>query len=311
MRRRSQRATLAMAALALASGGLAACSLLTGLDADYSSSAHDGAIAPSGEGGGADAPGSDGGGMEASANDGMVTPDGDAAVLSFCETAKGTTDPEDFFCTDFENDSIGTSGPKGWDALTNNLAAGGTIALLADAGIGGSHALDFVSNTTDTALYRQLRIDKKFTYTGAPSSFKSFEVELHFRVLTSAVDYDAFALLVFGGSSPKENGVAGYKAGVDHQISHEGPLNGAVVMVNDGQWHDAKLVLEHADAVTPFVRSLSFNDGGTIIETKTPNHTFDPAVAPVFSIGTFNTAASAGLSHVQFDNVVVRRRRFP
>jgi hypothetical protein len=311
MRRRSQRATLVTAALALASGALVACSLLTGLDADYSSSAHDGAIAPVVEGGGGDAPGPDGG-MDGSMNDGMVTPDGgDGAVLSFCDQQKGDSDPLDFFCTDFENDTVGATGPKGWDALFNNLGDGGTIALIDGAGVGGSHALDFTSNSANAGLYRQLRVDKNFTNSGVPSSFKSFEVELHFRVVSSVVDYDAFALLVFGGSSPKENGVAGYKAGVDHQISHEGPLNGAVVMMNDGQWHEAKLVLEHTDATLPFLRSISFNDGGTVIEAKTPNHTFDPTVAPVFSIGTFNTLNSTGLSHVQFDNVVVRRRPFP
>ena len=309
---RARRSHRVMAALALTSVALGACSVLTGLDADYSSSAHDGAAAIGSEGGGDGGPGTDGQvGMEGSTTDGMVTPDGgDGSVLSFCKAAQGDTPDEDFFCTDFENDVIGATGPVGWSAFVNNVGDGGTIALVPGAGVGASHALDIVSDTPDTSIYRQLRIEKQFAHVSAPDQFKSFEVQLHFRLVSSVVDYDALALLVFGGATTKENGIAGYKAGVSHQISHEGPLNGATVMINDGLWHSAAMLLEHTDAGTPFFRTLSFDDGGTPIETRTPNHTFDPTGSPVFAVGTFNTLNSAGLSHVQFDNIIVRRRHF-
>jgi hypothetical protein len=294
-----------MAALALASGALVACDLLTGLDADYTANAHDGAVEPVGEGGGPDGPGSEGSTM-----DGMVPVEGgDGAVLSFCKAAQGDTADDDFFCADFENGGIATGNtPNDWTSQTNNV--GGTISLVAEAGVNGSYALDVLSDTPDAAVYRQLRVTKQFMNTVASDAFKSYEVDLHFRLLDSTVNYDAFALLVFGGSMPQENGIAGYKAGPNHLISHEGPLDGGTVMTNDGQWHTAHVVLERTDAGTPFLRSISFNDGGTPIETKTPNHTFDPSVAPAFSIGSFNTATSAGLSHVQFDNIVVRRSHF-
>ena len=309
MRRRSQRSTLVMSALALASGALVACSLLTGLDADYSSNARDGASAPSGEAGGSDAPGSDGGGMEGSTTDGMVTPDGgDGSVLSFCDQQRGDSGLDDFFCADFEqNDSVSpTTGPRGFEALVNNVDGG--ISISAGAGKDGTHALDVVSNTTNSALYRQLKVSKQFSNMKVPDQFKSYEMSFDFRVVASVVDYDAYALLVFGPTSPKENGIAGYGAAPAHQISREGPKAPAYID-NDAQWHSARVLLAHAAPSTPFARSIQIDQKD--IENADPGHTFDSASYPTLSIGSFNTLNSAGLSHVQFDNVVVRRRWFP
>ncbi|MDB5213738.1 MAG: hypothetical protein JWO86_1665, partial [Myxococcaceae bacterium] len=130
-----------------------------------------------------------------------------------------------------------------------------------------------------------------------------------FRVMSSVVDYDANALLVFGPTNAKENGVAGYAAGTAHQISREGP-EGPVWFDNDMSWHTATITLDHATAGTPFTRTISVV-GRPAFETNTPGHVFDSTSYPTLSIGSFNTLNSAGLSHVQFDNIVVRRRPFP
>jgi hypothetical protein len=304
--RRSQRV---MAALAIASVALGACSVLTGLDADYSATAHDGAAAIGSEGG-SDAPGTDGGGLEGSTTDGMVAMEaGDGSTLTFCELARGDSGPDDFFCADFEHDDVfsPTTGPKGFESVVNNIDGG--FAILPNAGFDRTHALDVVSTTANSAIYRQVLVSKALTYVVAPDQYKSFELAFDFRVVSSVVDYDAYALLVFGPTNPKENGIAGYAAAPAHQISHEGP-EGPVHFDNDTSWHTAKITLEHATAGTPFTRTITVN-GETALETNTPGHVFDSASHPILSIGSFNTLNSAGLSHVQFDNVVVRRRHFP
>jgi hypothetical protein len=307
MRARSRRTARIGAALAVASGALVACNLITGLDKDYSSTAHDGAVSTIADGGVEGSP-NDGASPEGSSNDGMVANDG--ANVTFCQAAQGDTAAGDFLCTDFENDAVGVIGlnaPLGFDMVVDNV--GGTISVVADAGVSGSHALDVLSDTPDAKVYRQLRVVKHFANSAPPAQYQSYEIDIHFRLVGAVVDYNALALLVFEGATNQENGVAGYKFGADQELSHEGPLDGSPAMVNDFQWHTAKLVLEHTDASAGFERSLSF-DGTRVIEAKTPNHVFDPTAVTTFSIGSFNTAMSGGRSEVQFDNVVVRRKPF-
>lgn len=309
MRRRSQRATLVMAALALASGGLVACSLLTGLDADYSSSAHDGAITPVGEAGGGDAPGSDGGGMEGSTNDGMVTPDGDAATLSFCKAQQGTTADADFFCVDFETTSWPGDGtpPAPWLTLTNARDAG-TFTFVPDAGKGGSRVLDVVGVSSGGGAHAFLRTALSSSPKQA-NQYQRYVLKFDFRVLSSNLDYDALGLLIFKPNNQiGENGIAGYGPGTPHVLSHQGTGVSPVKSVPNTiptEWHAGTVTLTRVGAGPTYTRALTIDT--TDVEDSTSPITIDNGSPTELWVGVFNADTTPGTAHAQFDNVVLVR----
>ncbi len=304
MRARSRRTARIGAALAVASGALVACNLLTGLDADYSSSAHDGATAPVGEGGGPDAPGQDGQ-IADGATDAMVKVDGDAGS-SWCKSKQGSIPDEDFFCTDFEGATFPEGGiaPAGWSSMSNTLDAGALGFLDVD----GSTALDIVgaSNGSAGAQTRLLRT----VSTTDSHQFLHYDLEYDFCVLGGNLQYAAVGLLMFStiSSGTKEHGIALYGPGPGLLLSQEGG-NGALdkKFANDGLWHHATVTLDRAAADTTYTRTILI-DGSSVNGDAAPPSvdTADPAN---ISIGVFNGAPAAGTAHVQFDNIVFHRKR--
>jgi hypothetical protein len=312
MRRRSQRTTLLMAALALASGALVACSLLTGLDADYSSSAHDGAVTPSGEAGGSDAPGSDGGGMEGSMTDGMVTPDADAAALSFCKTQQGASENVDFFCADFESSNWPGDGtpPAPWLTLTNARDAG-TFTFVPDAGTTRSKVLDVVGlSNGGGGAHAFLRTALSSSMGAKPANqYQKYVLKFEFRVLSSNLDYDALGLLIFKPNDQTgENGIAGYGPGTPHVLSHQGTGVSPVKRVTDTiptDWHAATVTLTRVGAGPTYTRAIIIDM--TDVEEGTSPITIDTASPTELWVGVFNADTNPGAAHAQFDNVVLVR----
>lgn len=307
MRRRSQRTTLVMAALALASGALVACSLLTGLDADYSSNAHDGATAPSGEAGGSDAPGADGD-MEGSTNDGMVTPDGDAATLSFCKTQQGATADADFFCADFEATTWPGDGtpPAPWLSLTNARDAG-TFAF-PNAGKAGSRVLDVVGLSSGGGAHAFLGTALSSAAKQA-NQYQRYVLKFEFRVLSSNLDYDALGLLIFKPNDQTgENGIAGYGPGTPHVLSHQGTGVSPVKRVPNTiptEWHTGTVTLTRVGAGPTYTRAITIDV--TDVEEGMNPITIDPASPTELWVGVFNADSNPGTAHAQFDNVVLVR----
>jgi hypothetical protein len=308
MRLRSQRAALVMAALGLASGGLVACSLLTGLDADYSSSSRDGASAPSSEVGGGDALGPDGG-MDGSTNDGMVLSDGDAGARSFCQVAQGSIPAQDVFCTDFEEpSSTGVPPTTPWTLSINNFDAG-KLALLDDAGVDASRGLD-VSGTSNGAAGAHTLVKYIFGTGGAANSYLHYDFSFDFRLFNSNLNYEALGLLVFApNTSSGENGISGYGPGDPHELSHQGgvPLVKFVKSyAGTSIWRHAMVILERAAAATAYTRTISID--GMDVDDDLGTHTIAAGAPTEVWLGVFNADKTAGMAHVQFDNVVVRRR---
>ncbi|MDB5218012.1 MAG: hypothetical protein JWO86_5939, partial [Myxococcaceae bacterium] len=305
---RMHRSHRVMAALALASGALAACNMLTGLDAEYSSSAHDGAVAPIGEGGGPDSPGSDGG-MEGAANDGMVKPDGDAGFTTWCQAKQNGVADGDFLCTDFETESFpdGGSAPTPWFSLTNNLDAG-AFSFVPDAGDGGSRVLDVVGvSTAAGGAHSFLKAALAFTPTPA-NKYQQYVFEFEFRVLASNLDYEALGLLVFKpNDATGENGIAGYGPGTPHYLSHQGGTPLLTKIPNNAPlaWHLGQVTLTRVDGGPTYTRTIKIDD--IPVDDTVGTHTIDVGAPTELGMGIFNADNTPGTAHAQFDNVVLRR----
>ncbi len=308
---RSMRRLALLAALAVSAATLAACSLLTGLDADYSASGHDGAIAPVGEGGGGDGPSADGEGMDGSTmTDGMVKPDamGDGGVLSFCESAQRTTASEDFFCTDFETESFpgDASAPKPWATFTNLRDAG----AMSFVDSGGSRVLDVMAtSTTGNGAGTYLKVG--LAQTKQANLFKQYVFEFRFHVIDSTLDYEALGLLVFKPFDPTgENGISGYGPGLPHQLSHQGTGTATppTLVVANGPpttWWHAVITLTRTDAGTSYDRSIKI--GGNPVDESPSGHAIPMNAPTEVWMGAFNADTTAGTAHIQFDDVVLRR----
>ena len=294
--RRSHRVMAALAIASVASVALGACNLLTGLDADYSANAHDGAVAPVGEGGGGDGPGSDGQGGDGSTTDGMVKADaGDGGgVVSYCEGRRGASDPADFFCTDFDTESFPGNGtaPTPWLSLTNNLDAG-TFAFVPDAGDGGSRVLD-VTGVSTAASGAHTFLKAALSAPKAANTYQGYALEFEFRVLVSNLDYDALGLLVFKPNTQVgENGIAGYGPGTPHLLSHQGTGASPVKKVPNSiptDWHLAKITLTRVDAGPTYMRTIKIDS--TDVDDSTGAHTIDIGAPTELWIGVFNAATT-------------------
>jgi len=306
--RRSHRTARIGAALAIASAALVACNLLTGLDADYSSSAHDGATSPVGEGGSADAPAPDSQvGDGAMTTDGMVKPDPDAGLSAWCLTQRNGVAVEDFFCTDFEGALLPKDGnpPLGWTGLSNDGDAG----TLSFVDIDASRALD-VKGTATGSAGAHTRLLKIMDTTGKTApQYAHYELQYDFRVVDATVSYAAVGLLVFAPYSQqlKEHGIAVY-GGAPATLSQQGgPTALAKSVLNDGGWHRATITLDRTGgADTPYTRTILID--AKSVDGDTSAHTLDAGDPTDVSIGIFNGGPMAGSAHIQFDNVVFFRK---
>lgn len=289
---RASRARL-VTALAACAGLLAACNILTGLDQDYVLGNVD--AGPTGEGGMPEGSTGEGGGKEDAATDGTVGSDGGPA--RFCDGLQGDSGPEDFFCSDFDDVSVGT-----WDSITPNPAMyGATFQPLLDAGLDGSAGLD-VDSMIDSGT-RNLTVRKRFDAVKPANAYDSYHVDLEVRVLSGTIDYGALALLVFAEFAPplREHGVALYGPG-SPELSSEAPKGTAVAI--SPQWRHVRVRLDRNAAGT-FDRKITI--GAVTVDTARP-HTIDAGAPTELRVGLFNTGTAGGHVHVQFDNVVFRRR---
>lgn len=301
------RSLRVMAALAVASVGLAACSLLTGLDADYSASAHDGAAAIGSEGGGDGGPGADGGGMEGSTTDGMVMDAGDGAVLTaFCKNAKDGSADNDFFCTDFEGESFpgNNQPPTGWNDLVNLRDAGNFSFVQAN----GSLALD-VRSSSDGSFGAHTLLRKLLS--GAPNDahqYLHYQLEYDFSVLASSLQYAGLGFLTFvtSDTAAKEHGIATYGPSAVI-LSHQGGSSITKKLPDPGGWHHAEITLDRATADLSYMRTITIDGldvddapSGIVVASGDPTEIW---------LGIFYGASASGQAHVQFDNIVFRRKQ--
>jgi hypothetical protein len=305
--RRSLRSARIGAALAIASGALVACNLITGLDADYSSTAHDGAATPVAEGGGGDALTPDGEvGDGAMLPDTNVTPETDAGLSVWCQSKRNGVAIDDFFCTDFEDAVLdgGDTAPSGWTSINNDRDAG----VLSFVDIDASRALDVKGTATMSAGVhtRLLKIMNATTGKDA-SQYAHYELQYDFRVFDATVSYAALGVLVFWPYSvqAKEHGIAVFGGSPATLTQQGGPTALAKTMLNDGAWHHATITLDRRPDLG-FARTILID--AKSVDGDTAEHTLDAGDPTDVSIGIFNGGGGVGTAHVQFDNVVFFRK---
>lgn len=292
-----------VAALSLSAAVLAACNILTGLDADYQLKSG----ASTSEGGTDEGGGTDGQGPDGQTDAPIGQDGGDGGPVSFCASQRDGSIDDDFFCADFEDGVEGNGVPKGWTRAADTFD-GGTIKLVADAGKNGSYALDVVSDTA--AVSRQTRLYKAFLPTKPTDQYAEYEVEFDFRLLESSFDYDAFGLLVFEPQvKAREHGLAGYSSSGQHKLARQavvGNTSPTLTVTNDAAWHHASIRLTRSDGGTLFTRLI--NVEMVDVDEVATDHATEPSTTTELWLGVFNTSTNSARAHILFDNVVFRRR---
>lgn len=268
------RRILALAAAAGAGAALAACSLLAGLDADYTLQASAGAE------GGRDGDGPPDGGFDTSA-DTSVTPDGplDAgADARFC--ANHRSDPGLVYCCDFEPET-----DCAWNA---SEATGGTIADKDGIGRLGSRGLHATVAKPPASLY--LRRERGAAF----NAMSKHELSFAFAVKTKSSLYGA-ALGALGFGLPlKVIGVSVYKAtgkdGIDVS-DPPGTLTGSSEYVEQNEWRRATITMIRTDG-GPTTTSIKVTKAGQTSETEVDSRVgYDGGAGlPEILVGAFFTS---------------------
>ena len=247
---------------------------------------------------------------EAAATDALATDaDGgslDAAALSRCEALRGDSAAADFFCTDFDDAAVGPDGvPTGWTSVVNANNAG-TIALLDDAGMDASRALD-ITVSAGAVLQQDTRLRVVLAPLNEANTYLHYQLDFDLRVVTMSGTYVELGALAFVAGSTSTNGIADYDVGGgSFALSHE--TNGGTPVrrvANDTAWHHAHVVLD-LDSLGSYKRALSI-DGLDVTEDLS-EHPIPAAAGTELWIGVFGGNFGAGIVHAQFDNVVLRRR---
>ena len=260
---------------AVSATALAACSLLTGLDADYKL-----------QGGGEVEAGRDGdvgddGGRDA-ATDTNVGPDGaldGGADARFCANHQG--DPGVVYCCDFESETD--------CAWNDSEKTGGTLADEDGVGRFGSRGLHAAVTNAPASLYMHREVGAAFNTMG------THELSFAFTVKTKSTLYGA-ALGALGFGKPlKVIGVSVYKApgkdGID--ISDPpGTLTGSTESVEPNEWRRATITMSRPDG-GPTTTSIRVTKAGSTSETEVDSRTgYDGGAGlPELLVGAFFTSA--------------------
>jgi len=285
-------------ALALPLAGvMAACSILTGLDKDYSlATSTDGATpvdGPTGTEGGADG---------TTGNDGTAPDTGpDAPLLPFCQrTDAGPLG----FCDDFESTTINDSGfPSQWNGVRrDNADASVTIEPL--TGKDDTRGL-VIENVNPSAGSRQTWVFK--TVLGSdPTASAGYEVEFDFKVRDFPLNYAAIGVLNFVSATPEDHGVALNETPAPHVARVNPPFPGGEVTVGTAWHHVVIRMVRNGPTGPTFTRSISVDSMSVDSPDASPSAAGSSKAE--IRIGIFYTAGSSLLpARVQFDNVVVRR----
>ncbi len=283
-----------------------ACNLLTGLDADYQAKSEK-ALLP--EAGSTDS---------TRETDAITTraPDAttDARTLPFCDALRrGVSNDEDYVCTAFDTDAeviikTGDANFNGWNIEngTNN----GRLELRTGGGVDGSNAAEFFSGAESTAqpqkyLYRQ------FSNTHTANTYKRYDLEFDFYILSSTFDYEALALVTFTNdpnASTKQHGLAGYGPQTPHIVGRVAKTVGSPTLENQPlSWRHAHLSLVKTNVTSSSFEQTLLIDKQEFVEraAKIVDITSD---SPTFvRLGVFYTGPARGSARVRFDNVMFRR----
>ncbi len=259
---------------AVTATALAACSLLTGLDADYKIQASaDVEAGPDGKVG-------DDGGRDA-ADDTTNLPDGaldGGADARFCANHRG--DPGLVFCCDFESETD--------CAWNESEKTGGTLADEDGIGRFGSRGLHATVATPPASLYLHRELGAAFNAMG------KHELSFAFAVKKKSTLYGATLGALGFGKPFKVIGVSVYAApgkdGID--ISDPpGTLTGTTEYVEPNEWRRATITMTRPDG-GPCTTSIKVTKAGQTAESEVDSRTgYDGGAGlPQLLVGAFFTS---------------------
>jgi hypothetical protein len=290
---------------------MGACSVLTGLDGDYQLQSI--LVGDSGGGGG------DGGGMDGtvtptdgptSSSDGSqdtnVNVDGgsDSASGNFCDTVSPGPNG---FCSDFENGQSGAP-PFGWD---NDDTTNGSLAVVPNAGVNGSHALHAIATPTGSAS-GQAYVAKQVG-TAKFTAFAKHTLSFDFKLVSSTTLYTAsLGALGFGLGGGQYLGPSVYGSGVIDLCDPPGGSALPNVAATPGTWQHAQLEFTRSGSSGPYNTTLTIEGAPLPGPTPVgPQPSFDPGTSTLGTwvlVGAFFSSFSSGASptvDVYIDNVLV------
>lgn len=286
---------LALGAGALAAA-LAACSLLTGLDADYKSRA-----APGDEGGTDGDATSDGAGRGDARDDTGPGDGGAGGSGRFCDLngdAAGVV-----YCCDFEDNSCL------WDVDEQTL---GSFKIEPNIGANGSSALRATIVKPGGSVFRSRRLP-----TGPFNGFRRHEFSFAFSLKTkSSLSTADLGAVGFGTLNPftlKYVGVAVYKGATQDLIDISSPpgLNGTHEQVSVGDWRRATIAMDRGTVPTaPYVTTVTVTSAaGTL--TQVDMVAFDGGAADTqILVGAFFTSVDPdGGVETVIDDILLKQTK--
>ena len=303
MRRRSRLLAFTVGALASA---LAACSVITGLNADYTREDNDNS-------GDADATvmGNEG---SPPGPDATSPPDANSDAGTFCDQYGDAANVG--FCWDFE--STGGSATAGF--VISDDMPNGNLALEPDS---GDHTFALRATVTSPKVSSQAYVQQQVGDGAAGTNFEDWNdhvVEFDFVIYGNSVNVVTIASLGYETPASKllVTGLAAYwdmVATTQIDISSPpGNPGGSQVAAPPGQWMHAKIHLTRTASTVPFTtHSFVGRRGETLVDVTTDMPPFDSGTGPTeLLFGAYFTSVSndAGAKvSVGIDNILYTHAR--
>ena len=277
---------------------LVACSVLTGLDADYKLQTNEQSV-EAGKDGDVEQDGPTGSDAKADTD---VLPDGgkDATVDAFtCPSDAGPTG----WCWDFEKNTVGMPN-FGWE---NYEATLGSYDVVAGAGVDKSKGLVAKLSapiaSSGQAFLTQTIPGGKFT------SFRKHSLSFSYRIVKGTTLYTAsLGAIGFGGSGNQYIGASIYGSpslkGVVDLSDPPGGALGVSDTVEIGTWKRVKIDIDRAGMSGTYTSKLAID--GTDVQESPPPFNAGASTAPTqVWVGAFFSAMGDGGVEVVIDNVMV------
>ncbi len=281
-----------LAAVSLSAVSLAACNLLTGLDADYRATSISSALTDGGDA--ANVRGSD------AKTNALPDANGDGGQRRFCDLQRDGSADGDFVCEDFEAPTTADQVPPGWTVLND---PGYVKPKQVDGGgVDGSTGLECGPLT---------KLIRKITPSD-PTAYSRYSLDFDVRVESATHSYQALGLLAFapsGGFPSKEHGLVSrqqtgsYLSRPANVASDYPPPDTNYRSASVNEWRHLSVVLAQT-SVGEFSRKILL--AGASIDEPAKTHALVNADPTQLWFGVFNLV-EAGSAKVYFDNIVFRR----
>jgi hypothetical protein len=285
---------------------LVACSMLTGLDAEYTERSATDAADSSPTTHVAEPNGTElDAGADAAPTDAATDANDAAWPAAFCATKDAGANG---FCWDFE----GPAGPPNW-GWTDNSTVGGALTVVTGTGRNTSRVLRATVTNARSAS------GNAFLHHSIPGgsfiSFRHHELNFAYSVVRRASLYTiSLGLLGFGGGGTQYAGASVYAVpsadGLIDVSNPPGDVNGTSVAVTLGDWKTVHVALNRSGNTNTYAAQVSVD--GVAVEDAVSTINAGTSTAPTqIWIGAFYSALGDGGVEALIDNVIVRQDNTP